>query len=327
MSKTAEYIIAAANRIGEFLPEPIEVKRLQPNVKNKIPFGLSEAYDYYQTEINNTPFIIAGVSDDDDNIAPSVLSKQKDVLKKQTGIVPIFVFSKVASYLFRRYTKSKIDIVVGNKQLFLPSMLLIVSHDKSEHHIENTKPPVVFQMIVLYHIEMENINGFSMRNLAEKLHVSYATVNRGIKWMVEKGFVTLVGGKEKQIQFNYEGKALWEKALPYLETPVDFIGYTPELEMLDNRFVSGHNALAEYTLLNGGPCQIAISKDEYRRLKKQNIFLDQLGEVGIEVWKYNPAILTKTGVVDKLSLYLLLMDNEDERVQIELENMMKGIIW
>lgn len=327
MSNTPEYITTAINRINEFLPKPIEVTELQPAVKNKIPFGLSGAYDYYQTEIYNTPFIIAGVDDDDNNVSPSVLAKQKNVLYKQTGIVPIFIFNKVASYLFHRYTKSNIDIVAGNRQLFLPSIFLIVGREKPEHHIGAEKPPILFQMAVLYHIEMENINGFTMRKLADKLHVSYATVNRGMKWMIEKGFVTLVGGKEKQIQFNYQGKDLWEKALPYLETPVDSIVYATELGICDNCFVSEQNALAEYTLLNGGPYRIAVSKGEYRNLKKQNIYWDQFGEVGIEVWKYDPAILTKTGVVDKLSLYLLLRDYEDERVQIELENMMKDIIW
>ena len=48
---------------------------------------------------------------------------------------------------------------------------------------------------------------------------------------------------------------------------------------------------------------------------------------GIEVWKYDPALLSETGVVDKLSLYLLLKDYEDERVQIELDNMIKDIAW
>lgn len=327
MSNIPDYIITAINRINEFLPEKIEVMELQPTIKKKIPFGLSGAYDYYQTEIYNTSFIIAGVGDDDDNMAPTVLAKQKEVLLKQTGIIPIFVFNKIASYLFHRYTKNNIDIVVGNRQLFLPSIYLVVSREKPEQQIETEKPPVLFQLAVLYHLEKENIDGLTMQTLAEKLNTSYATVNRGIRWMKEKGFVTLTGGKEKQIHFNYQGKDLWEKAMPYLETPIDFIVYTPELGIAENGLVSEQNALAEYSLLNGGPYRIAISKEEYKNLKKKDIYWDPFGEAGIEVWKYDPALLSGTGVVDKLSLYLLLKDYEDERVQIELENMINDIIW
>ena len=44
----------------------------------------------------------------------------------------------------------------------------------------------------------------------------------------------------------------------------------------------------------------------------------QFGENEIQVWKHNPKMLSTEGVVDKLSLYLSLKDNEDERIQIEL---------
>lgn len=327
MSNIPDYILAAINRINDFLPNTIRVIELEPTIKKKIPFGLSGAYDYYQTEIYNTSFIIAGVGDDDDNMAPTVLAKQKEALLKQTGIVPIFVFSKIASYLFHRYTKNNIDIVVGNRQLFLPSIFLVVSREKPERHIESEKAPVLFQLAVLYHLEKENIDGITMQTLADKLKISYATVNRGVRWMKENGFITLTGGKEKQLHFKYKGKDLWEKAMPYLETPVDFIVYTTELGISEKGLVSEQNALAEYSLLNGGPYRIAISKEEYKNLKKKDIYWDPFGEAGIEVWKYDPALLSETGVVDKLSLYLLLKDYEDERVQIELENMINDIIW
>jgi hypothetical protein len=52
-----------------------------------------------------------------------------------------------------------------------------------------------------------------------------------------------------------------------------------------------------------------------------------MGEVEVEVWKYNPALLSESGVVDRLSLYLLLKDYDDERVQIELEHMIHEIKW
>lgn len=327
MSNIPEYIKTAINRISEFLPEPIKVVDLQPTIKKKIPFGLSGAYDYYQTDIYNTTFIIAGVGDDEEDMTPSVLAKQKEVLKKQTGIVPIFVFKKIASYLFHRYTQKNIDIVVGCKQLFLPSVFLIVSREKIEIHKETEKAPVFFQLAVLYHLERGNIDGITMQALADKLHTSYATVNRGIRWMKGKELITLSGGKEKQIRFNYQGKDLWDKALPYMETPVDFIVYTPELGVTQNGLISEQNALAEYSLLNGGPYRLAISKEEYKKLKDKNISWEPFGEAGIEVWKYDPVLLSETNVVDKLSLYLMLKDYEDERVQIELERMMNNIIW
>ncbi len=327
MSKIPDYIITAINRINEFLPEQIKVMELQSTIKKKIPFGLSGAYDYYQTEVFNIPFLIAGVGDEEEDMTPSVLAKHKEVLQKQTGLTPIFIFHKIASYLFHRYTQNNINIVVGNRQLFLPSIFLVVGKDKPEPTKELEKTPGLFQVLVLYHLERENLDGTTMQVLAEKMKTSYATVNRCIRWMKEKGFITLDGGKEKQIRFNFQGKNLWEEVLPFMETPVEFVVYTTELGISDKGLISEQNALAEYSLLNGGPYRIAISKEEYKNLKQKNIHWDQFGEAGIEVWKYDPTLLSETRVIDKLSLYLLLKDYEDERVQIELENMLKEIKW
>ena len=71
MSKIPDYIITAIDRINEFLPEQIKVMELQTTIKKKIPFGLSGAYDYYQTEIFNIPFLIAGVGDEEEDMTPS----------------------------------------------------------------------------------------------------------------------------------------------------------------------------------------------------------------------------------------------------------------
>lgn len=327
MSKIPDYIQTAINRINEFLPKQIVVAELRQAIKNKIPFGLGGAYDLYQTEIFKTTFIIAGTGDDEDNMSPSIIAKQRDILQKQTGLTTIFVFRQIASYLFRRYARNNIDIVVGDKQLFLPSIFLIAGKEKPEPRKEIEKTPALFQLAVLYHLQRENLDGNTMRELANKLHTSYASVNRAIRWMREKGFITLTGGKEKRFFFNSSGKDLWNKALPYLESPIDFIVYTPELGISEHGLLSEQNALAEYSLLNGGPYRIAISKEEYKSLKQQNIYWDQFGEAGMEVWKYDPNLLSETGVIDRLSLFLMLKDYEDERVQIELENMMNDIKW
>jgi hypothetical protein len=69
----------------------------------------------------------------------------------------------------------------------------------------------------------------------------------------------------------------------------------------------------------------AVTKKE---LKTLAIVTDkQFGENEIQVWKYNPKMLSTEGVVDKLSLYLSLKDNEDERIQIELERLINEMSW
>ncbi|GEM_PF-3944963 len=39
----------------------------------------------------------------------------------------------------------------------------------------------------------------------------------------------------------------------------------------------------------------------------------------IEIWKYDPELFAREGVVDPLSLYMSLKDTKDERVEMALE--------
>lgn len=326
MSKTPDYIETGVARINEFLPMETTVEEPRRDVINKLPFGISGAYDFYEITIIGKIFLLAGIEENEDDIPPSVLARQQEVIQNNTGLTPIFIFKKIVSYNFSRYTKKNLNIVVGSRQVFLPSVFLIAEKETPAKTIKEDKAPVFFQLLVLYHLQKKNTNGLTMRELSEMLNVSYATVNRGIRWMKEKGFINLSEAKEKNIQFIFEGEDLWDKALPYLENPIEFIAYTTELSITDQGLISEQNALAEYSLLNGGPHRIAVSKEEYKKIKN-TVHWNRFGESGVEVWKYDPRLLSDSGTVDRLSLYLMLKDYEDERVQIELENMMNEIVW
>jgi hypothetical protein len=50
-------------------------------------------------------------------------------------------------------------------------------------------------------------------------------------------------------------------------------------------------------------------------------------EVEIEVWSYDPRVLLDGPTVDRLSLFLSLRDDPDERVQQALQEMMRSFSW
>lgn len=62
-------------------------------------------------------------------------------------------------------------------------------------------------------------------------------------------------------------------------------------------------------------------------MKNSGILDKEFGEHIVQVWKCAPHVLSANGIVDKLSLYLSLRGDEDERIQIELETMINEIQW
>ena len=74
--------------------------------------------------------------------------------------------------------------------------------------------------------------------------------------------------------------------------------------------------------------ECGVIKMRLRELKCKNCGASiKVGENEIQVWKYNPKMLSTEGVVDKLSLYLSLKDNDDERIQIELDRLINEMSW
>ncbi len=49
--------------------------------------------------------------------------------------------------------------------------------------------------------------------------------------------------------------------------------------------------------------------------------------VKLEIWKYDPSSFVKNNHVDLISIYDSLLGNKDERVESDLENILKSEKW
>ena len=99
---------------------------------------------------------------------------------------------------------------------------------------------------------------------------------------------------------------------------------------------SNTTALEEYTDMNPSALEyFAIEKKQFYELEKNNKLVNlnnENGNFALEVWKYNPELITK-GItkknnVDPLSLYISLKDRFiDERTDMALDQIIEKYIW
>ena len=324
MSKSNEYIKNAATYISSVLSENIVVKPVCKSIQDKLPISIVGNFELYDGQILGKNVLFAFINDGN-IITPVQTKKQLDMIQRKTGMVTILVPGYLYSYNVSRLIVQKVNFVIPNKQMFIPSLLLdlTVVNIANEESKNDTITPLT-QCLLLYHLETESLSGRTSYELADKLSVSYASINRALRWLVSKDLIKLEGVKTKTLQIDLSDRELWNKALPLLVSPIEQLYYTDAL--LDGQTISGVNALSSYTMLNEESRQCcAVSKKDFKALK---IIADkQFGQNEIQVWKYNPRMLSSTGVVDKLSLYLSLKDNEDERIQIELERLINEMPW
>jgi hypothetical protein len=140
----------------------------------------------------------------------------------------------------------------------------------------------------------------------------------------------ILKGREREIQFSDTGQELWEKALLSLSSPVYKRLYFEKFRASDTLF-SGLSALAERTMLATPNREIlAISHTDWNR-KYRDIAGTTVppgdAPIEVELWRYDPKPLSVDGLVDPLSLYLSVRDEQDERVEQAREQLLKEFTW
>lgn len=320
MCKISRLIENTNTYINEYIGEKVVFSPINESLRNRVPIAISGEFNLYSGRILNCDVVLAFI-EQADIIPPKQIQKKLLMLEQKLGSLIILATQEIASYNALRLANLRVNFIVPNKQMFLPSLLVNFRKEQQiGSDLTETISPIA-QVLLLYHLQVESVQGLDARTLASKLDVSYASANRAIRWLYDKELIKVSQGKSKLIEVHHTPRELWEKALPFLESPVAKIVYTDDVI---NTWQSGINALSEYTMINpeSRACY-AITKVALKTLSTR--VNTKFGNNIVEIWKYSPHLLSNTNTVDKLSLYLSLKETEDERVQIELDNLLNAL--
>lgn len=324
MCKDTDNIQKAKQWVENVLPGALDVEPWKELIFDALPAIIESAYDLRKGHFHDKDIICAFVIDPE-GITPANIRKHSDIIERIMNAPVVFFFDNIDSYKAARMAKEGINFVVNDRRIYLPQLLTVVNTRNKATIDDNPITPIA-QLLVLYHLDVKDLNGKTTEEIAKLLQTSYPSANRAVRWLTAKGILKQNGKKTKTIGFLYNGKELWNEIEPLMASPIDTIKYTPHLDLSEYGYTAGFSALEHYTMFQGFQPVYAMAKKAYANVK-DIISIDPYGEATIQIWKYDPAILAKNGIVDKLSLYLTLRDNDDERVQIELNEMMKGIKW
>jgi hypothetical protein len=244
----------------------------------------------------------------------------------------VFILKPGPTYERQRLLDKNIYFVMSDKYAHLP--MLVAMEYAADRKTYTILTPVA-QYLLLYHLQVNSLNGMSARDIAPLVPYSYESITLGITCLEDVGLCEKVqdGPRSKIIRFNYKGLELWQAAQPYMISPIETRFFCDNMESADQYTICGINALANYTWLNPDKeTQVMMTAKEYRQLKAKDVFENANrfdGNVMVEVWKY-PAVGLKDAhlqYVDKLSLALSLKDDTDPRVEGEVERMINELEW
>lgn len=244
----------------------------------------------------------------------------------------VFVLTPGPGYERQRLLEKNVYFVMSDKYANLP---MLVAMEKIAARRLPSKLTSVAQYLLLYHLEVENIEGKSTKAIASLMPYSYESVSLGLTCLSDLGLCekTAIGSRSKTIRFKNNGKRLWEDAKKYLVNPVERRVYCDALDSEKIYPICGVNALSHYTMLNPDAEQwLMMTNKEFKEINSEGKLVNPNeldGEIIIELWKYHP--VNRKGEccrwVDSLSLALSLREDDDPRVEEEVKQMIDNIQW
>ena len=312
------------------LGRPIQLQERGKAQMEGATIGDLLTYKFYDGEFHGMPLLFA---EPKGKVAtPRCLSVTANNLTSLLQLPIVFLLPVCPAYERQRLIDKDVYFVVSEKYVHLP-MLLANERVRKTKQAKTLTP--VAQYLLLYHLQIGSIEGMAARDIEDKIPYSYASITLGLTCLEDLGLCKKVteASKRKVIHFDMKGMNLWEQAQPFLVNPVEERIYCDGLLSDDSFPECGINALAHYTRLNPDPERtIMMSVKQLRNFKSSEALVrpnEFDGNIIIEAWKYPPvtAIGVKAEWVDKLSLAISLREDEDPRVEGEVERLINETEW
>jgi len=271
-------------------------------------------------------FIVAGKEAD---FTTGQYRKQADIIENTIEKPAVFVFENIQAYNRIRLIQKKVAFIIPGKQMYLPFMFIDLKEFKQTHSREAEKLSPAAQCLLLYYLLGNDITGINFKTLAEKLNYGRMTITRAADDLTRLGLCEIAGGKNKSLNFAKDKLQLWNKAQQFLINPVKKVVYADFLKDTGLVCITGIPALSNYTnIADDDKKSFAVYLNDFKNLRKKKIIHLAGGKeenITLQVWKYNPGILTNNRYVDPLSLYLTLKDSNNERIEGELNNLLNKL--
>lgn len=289
----------------------------------KIPYYIQDRFTIEKVVLGNIATLFVYPKTELDHTA--ALQKHIARIQKAEALPVVIVLLSMSRYRRDAFVEARIPFVVPDKQLYLPFIGTYMQErlDSEEVKLEKFQPAT--QVLFFYYL-YQGKKDMYITNAVKDLGYSAMTISRAAKQLVQTGFFTeSKNGVQKVLTGTLQGRALFYSVRPALINPVRRRTSVKKTELNDAYILAGDSAIAKQTMLNDSMfcCYAVIGKQNIQELPYA---MDANTDVVVEVWKYDPTLLSKGGMVDPLSLAMSFEDEEDERVQDAIEELL-DTLW
>ena len=255
-----------------------------------------------------------------------VFKKQISIIKEIEN-VPIFLqLDVISSFRRQNLLENKIPFILKDKIVYLPFMATYLTNTQYED--KNVEKISLATQLLFTWILYQNTNKYYVSDAVKSLGFSNMTLTRAYRQLcATQLFEEHKDGRKIFLTTNLSKVYLFNKMRPYLQSPFYTQGYILNKEITKDMIPAGEFAFSQHTHLNPPKLKTyAIEKKHSKNIKLQKECYSYDEQVELQIWKYNPLLFSQNKKnIDDISLILSLLGKEDERLDIEIENLLKKI--
>lgn len=299
----------------------LDIKYQNWQRENDLPFFLRDSYSFQYAFIEDCPCIFLYPETSLANI--SVMKKHIAQVQRIENIPVVFILKQISEFRRKALVENGVAFIVDGKMSYLPFIgtYMVRGVEQNEKLLTTFKPSAQLALFCYLYLMQNEV---LLVTISERLPFSAMSMTRAVKQLVEANLLqTYKKGVKVVLQRTLTRQQVYERAVPFLKSPVKFTGYLDKALITEEFMLAGISALAEYSMLNPEQCAtyaIKIGSIDQRKLQQE--FIDEEKQVRVEIWRYDPHILGKNGIVDPLSLAVSLQDVSDERVEQAVDEML-----
>lgn len=305
---------------------PVSIEAIGRDKLKGLSLDLLLSFQFYRAEFHHHSLCIAEMIDSSRPYTPMQYSRTATLVERIVNIPVAFLLRATPFYIRQRLIEQGVYFVISDRYVFLPGILINERVKKIKRTEQRLSP--VAQYILLNFLLRQDMHEFTIQEMQSHTPYNYLAISRAVSELEEKQLLQVFKEwKTKRIYSPVSRKELWNKAMPYLTSPVKKTIYSNEIQ--DESFYIGSiSALSHYSFLNPDDQTTLVIWE--RDFVPENQPYSEWGtpdlKYKIEIWKYSPEMGSGQGeFVDRLSLYLSLRDDNDPRVEKELENIINEV--
>jgi DNA-binding MarR family transcriptional regulator len=299
---------------------------------DRLPHFLKEMYRFVQAELLGVHALFV-IDTNPEEQSPATVRKHLDILQTKQPAALIYVRAQVTAYNRKRLIEQRVPFIVPGNQMYLPMLAIdLREHFRRLREESHTFSPST-QVVVLHALLHDAGQVLIPSEMAPLLGYSAMTMTRAFDELEAASLAEVtVRGRERCLRFNGSRREIWDKAQPFLRSPVSKRLFIRRTESAKDAIRAGLTALAHYSML-APPAYTtyALNREDWKALRERHKIIEVPGQdpdaSEIEVWWYPPALFAEADIVDRLSLYLSLKTDHDERTEAALEEMMEKFKW